>query len=63
VRLPAGSRSLQDLFTDLKVPREQRPQIPVVLAAGEVAWVPGVATADRFAATPTTRRRVSLRWD
>jgi tRNA(Ile)-lysidine synthase len=62
VRLPAGSRSLQDLFTDLKVPREQRPQIPVVLAAGEVAWVPGVATADRFAATPTTRRRVSLTW-
>ena len=62
VRLPAGSRSLQDLFTDLKVPREQRPQIPVVLAAGEVAWVPGVATGERFAATPTTRRRVSLTW-
>ena len=52
VRLPAGTRSLQDLFTDLKVPRERRPQLPVVLAAGEVAWVPGVATAERFAATP-----------
>ncbi|HET9738054.1 MAG TPA: tRNA lysidine(34) synthetase TilS [Solirubrobacteraceae bacterium] len=63
VRLPAGSRSLQDLFTDLKIPREQRPQLPVLLAAGgEVAWVPGVATAERFAATPTTRRRVSLTW-
>jgi hypothetical protein len=33
-----------------------------VLAAGEVAWVPGVATGERFAATPTTRRRVSLTW-
>jgi tRNA(Ile)-lysidine synthase len=62
VRLPAGSRSLQDLFTDLKVPREQRPQLPVVLAGGEVAWVPGVATAERFAATPATRRRVRLTW-
>ncbi len=63
VRLAAGTRSLQDLFTDLKVPREQRPQLPVVVAAGgEVAWVPGVATAERFAATPTTRRRVSLTW-
>ncbi len=62
VRLPAGSRSLQDLFTDHKVPRERRPQLPVVLAAGEVAWVPGIATAERFAATPDTRRRVQLSW-
>ena len=62
VRLPAGSRSLQDLFTDHKVPRERRPQLPVVLAAGEVAWVPGIATAERFAATPATRRRVQLTW-
>ena len=62
VRLQAGSRSLQDLFTDHKVPREQRRQLPVVLAAGEVAWVPGIATAERFAATPATRRRVDLSW-
>ncbi|MGZ8649764.1 MAG: tRNA lysidine(34) synthetase TilS [Solirubrobacteraceae bacterium] len=62
VRMQAGSRSLQDLFTDHKVPREQRPQLPVVLAAGEVAWVPGIATAERFAATPATRRRVDLSW-
>ena len=62
VRLPAGSRSLQDLFTDHKVPRERRPLLPVVLAAGEVAWVPGIATAERFAATPDTRRRVQLTW-
>ncbi len=62
VRLPAGTRSLQDLFTDHKVPREQRPQLPVVLAAGEVAWVPGIATAERFAATPATRNRVQLTW-
>jgi tRNA(Ile)-lysidine synthase len=63
IRLPAGSRSLQDLFTDHKVPRERRPQLPVVLAGGEVAWVPGVATGERFAATPASRRRVRLSWD
>jgi tRNA(Ile)-lysidine synthase len=62
VRLRAGSRSLQDLFTDHKIPREQRPQLPVVLASGEVAWVPGIATGERFAATPATRRRVRLTW-
>jgi tRNA(Ile)-lysidine synthase len=62
MRLPAGSRTLQDLFTDLKVPREQRSQLPVIVAGDEVAWVPGVATAERFEATPATRRRVQLSW-
>jgi tRNA(Ile)-lysidine synthase len=57
-----GSRTLQDLFTDRKVPRERRPAVPVVLAGGEIAWVPGVATGERFVATERTVRRVALRW-
>jgi tRNA(Ile)-lysidine synthase len=57
-----GSRTLQDLFTDRKLPREQRAAVPVVVASGEIAWVPGVATGERFAATPDTTRRVSLAW-
>jgi tRNA(Ile)-lysidine synthase len=57
-----GSRALQDLFTDRKVPRERRATVPVVLAGDEIAWVPGVATGERFAAGPSTTRRVSLRW-
>jgi tRNA(Ile)-lysidine synthase len=57
-----GSRTLQDLFTDRKVPREQRVAVPIVVASGEIAWVPGVATGERFAATPDTVRRVTLAW-
>jgi tRNA(Ile)-lysidine synthase len=57
-----GSRTLQDLFTDRKVPREQRAAVPIVLAGDEIAWVPGVATGERFAATPDTTRRVTLNW-
>jgi tRNA(Ile)-lysidine synthase len=57
------SRTLQDLFTDRKVPREQRHQLPVVVSAGEIAWVPGVATGERFRAGPATRERVTLSWD
>ncbi len=57
------SRSLQDLFTDRKVPRERRHQLPVVVSAGEIAWVPGVATGERFAAGESTNRRVRLTWD
>jgi len=57
-----GTRTLQDLFTDRKVPRERRAEVPVVVAGDDIAWVPGVATGERFAATPDTVRRVALRW-
>jgi tRNA(Ile)-lysidine synthase len=45
-----GSKSLQDLFTDRKVPRSLRRTLPVVEADGEVVWVAGVALDERFAA-------------
>jgi tRNA(Ile)-lysidine synthase len=46
-----GTKSLQDLFTDRKVPRGLRRTLPVVEAAGgEIAWVAGVALDERFAA-------------
>ncbi|HWK27723.1 MAG TPA: tRNA lysidine(34) synthetase TilS [Solirubrobacter sp.] len=57
-----GSKSLQDLFTDRKVPRERRHGLPVVLSGGEIAWVPGVATGERFRVEPHTRDRVRLTW-
>jgi tRNA(Ile)-lysidine synthase len=43
-----GSRSLQDLFTDRKVPRAERARLPVVTCGEEIAWVPGVATSEAF---------------
>jgi tRNA(Ile)-lysidine synthase len=45
-----GTKKLQDLFTDRKVPRERRRTIPVLEASGEIAWVPGVAVGERFLA-------------
>ena len=57
-----GSRSLQDLFTDRKVPRARRPRLPVVTSQGEIAWVPGVATGERFRVREGTRRRARLAW-
>jgi tRNA(Ile)-lysidine synthase len=57
-----GSRSLQDLFTDRKVPRARRSRVPVVLSGGEIAWVPGVATGERFRVRDGTRRRARLAW-
>jgi len=45
-----GTKSLQDLFTDRKVPRALRRTLPVVEAGGEIVWVAGVAVDERFAA-------------
>jgi tRNA(Ile)-lysidine synthase len=47
-----GTKSLQDVFTDRKVPREMRRALPVVVAAdGEIAWVAGAEViGERFRA-------------
>lgn len=55
-----GSKSLQDLFTDRKVPRELRRSLPIVEARGEIAWVAGLAVGERFAPTAATATRVGL---
>ncbi|HEX6020548.1 MAG TPA: tRNA lysidine(34) synthetase TilS [Solirubrobacter sp.] len=57
-----GTKSLQDLFTDRKIPRARRHTLPVVVSDGEIAWVPGVATGERFRATDESQQRVRLDW-
>lgn len=43
VRGPAGSRKLQDVLVDRRVPAERRDALPVVMDAEQtVLWVPGV---------------------
>jgi tRNA(Ile)-lysidine synthase len=55
-----GTKSLQDLFTDNKVPRSVRRTLPVVESGGEIAWVAGVAVSERFRVGPRTRATVRL---
>jgi tRNA(Ile)-lysidine synthase len=49
-----GTKSLQDLFVDRKVPRSLRRALPVVESEGEIAWVAGVAVSDLFKVTDRT---------
>lgn len=58
-----GTKTLQDLFVDRHVPRERRRSLPLVVADGEIAWVPGVATGERFRITGATRAAVRLSAD
>ncbi|HSI80175.1 MAG TPA: tRNA lysidine(34) synthetase TilS [Solirubrobacterales bacterium] len=44
----AGTKTLGDLFTDRRVPRSLRHDLPVITVGGEVAWVAGVAVSEDF---------------
>jgi tRNA(Ile)-lysidine synthase len=56
-----GTKTLQDLFTDRKVPRALRHTLPVVTTEqGEIVWVAGVAVAETFKAAPGEAGVVSL---
>ncbi|MBL7114592.1 MAG: tRNA lysidine(34) synthetase TilS [Kiritimatiellae bacterium] len=40
-----GSRKLQDIFVDAKVPPSKRNRIPLLVCGGEIIWVPGYRVA------------------
>jgi tRNA(Ile)-lysidine synthetase-like protein len=45
-----GTRKLQDLFVDARVPREDRDGWPLVFAGEKLAWVPSVAVESELVA-------------
>jgi tRNA(Ile)-lysidine synthase len=50
VKTKGGTKKLQDLFTDSKIPREERGQVPVVERDGEVVCVGDLVLANGFSA-------------
>ncbi|MCK4565029.1 MAG: tRNA lysidine(34) synthetase TilS, partial [Verrucomicrobia bacterium] len=56
-----GSRKLQDIFTDQKIPRAQRPSVPVVVCRGEIIWIPGYRTARGWEVPGTDAKAVHVR--
>jgi tRNA(Ile)-lysidine synthetase-like protein len=56
-----GTRKLQDIFVDARVPREERDTWPLVFAGERLAWVPGVAVdADHAGARGRPSLHVSV---
>ena len=47
-----GTRKLQDIFVDARVPREERDSWPLVFADDRLEWVPGVAVDADMASPP-----------
>jgi tRNA(Ile)-lysidine synthetase-like protein len=57
-----GTRKLQDILTDARVPRHLRDGLPLVFADGRLAWVPGIAVdVDAAAPSGASAQHVSLR--
>ena len=48
----AGTRKLQDILVDARVPREERDALPLVFAGDRLAWVPGVAVERDMRSAP-----------
>jgi len=55
-----GSRKIQDILGDAKVPRAERHQVPVVECDGEVIWIPGYRIAARWAVSNPEIRNLQL---
>jgi tRNA(Ile)-lysidine synthase len=58
-----GTRKLQDLLTDAKVPRRERSAVPVVRDGDSIIWVAGIRSAEDYRVTPRTQRAVRLSWE
>ncbi len=58
-----GSRKLQDIFTDLKIPKAQRAAWPVVECGGEIIWLPGYRIARGWALASETDAALHLNAD
>jgi tRNA(Ile)-lysidine synthase len=50
-----GTKKLQDLLVDAKIPRRERDRIPVLETAEFIAWVPGFGVDRRASAGPDTK--------
>lgn len=55
-----GSKKLQDVFTDLKIPKAQREQWPVVECGGEIIWLPGYRIARGWELSPDSEPALHL---
>ncbi len=56
-----GSRKIQDIFSDLKVPASRRRQLPLLECGGEIIWVPGYRIARAWAVRPSDRRVLRMK--
>jgi tRNA(Ile)-lysidine synthase len=56
-----GNRKLKDLFIDLKIPKAQRNEIPLICFGEDIAWVVGYRTCEKFKISKDTKNILQIR--
>jgi tRNA(Ile)-lysidine synthase len=56
-----GSRKLQDIFVDAKVPERERRHIPIFECGGAIVWIPGYRIARDWAVPEAASTSLQLR--
>ena len=56
-----GSRRLQDLFVDARVPQALRDAWPIIATPAAIVWVPGLRAAAGYLATPESQNIIKIR--
>ncbi len=51
-----GTKKLQDVFVDGKVPREERVGWPILEGGGRILWLPGLVRSEEGPVGPGVRR-------
>lgn len=57
----AGTRKLQDILVDAKLPREARDQLPLLFCGDTLAWVPGYRVARELAVRGDSAPAIHIR--
>lgn len=55
-----GSKKLKDIFIDLKVPKEERDDIPLVCSGNDILWIVGHKVSEDFKVEKRTKRILEI---
>nr|WP_272509088.1 tRNA lysidine(34) synthetase TilS [Clostridium ganghwense] len=56
-----GSKKLKDLFIDLKIPKDERDNIPLICFGEEIAWVVGYRISNKFKTDENTQNILQIK--
>ena len=55
-----GSKKVKDIFIDLKVPVENRNEVPILCFDNEIAWLVGYKVSESFKITKETKNIIKI---
>lgn len=56
-----GSKKLKDLFIDLKIPKEERDSVPLILFDEEIVWIAGYRISEKYKVNKNTKNILEIK--